>query len=528
MFKLLLKTRFSMFFASLTQGKKKKNKSTAGKVLMIILFAFVGLYVMGAMFALFTGMSIITSGTDQEFFVFSLALLVAIALTLFGSIFPTKTQIFDSKDNELLLSLPIPPKYIFTSRLVFLLIINYMLESVIMIPAIITFGIFIGYSLTGFLFTVLVYLLIPFLTLSVSSLIAWIVSLIASKIKNKTLVTVGLFALFFGAYMYFMGSLGFSSGSGELHDIDFSGFKDVFLIGWGANAMTYGNGIDFLLFLACCVIPGALAYFLLNRSFVKIITTKRGRAKTKYKEKRENAEGVFITLIKKEMKRFVTSSAYILNEGMGILMMVIFTVMISVMGKDLVPAIEGSGFEFVVEPIIFGLLAFGASMIIISTPSISLEDKHLWILQSLPVRGAHVLLAKVASHIIIGAPAGVICSVILSVVFKLSILEVIVLVISVIAITAFGAYFGMLLGLLFPKFDWQNENVAVKQGFAVFGSMLGGMLWAFIMTGVVFLMSFISFLLGALTVTVINAGVCVAIHMYFLHGGERKFALLKQ
>ena len=511
MFKLLLKTRFSMFFASLMQGKKKKNKSTAGKVLMIILFAFVGLYITGAMFALFTGMSIITSGTDQEFFVFSLALLVAIALTLFGSIFPTKTQIFDSKDNELLLSLPIPPKYIFT-LLFFRKYSN--------IP------IFIGYSLTGFLFTVLVYLLIPFLTLSVSSLIAWIVSLIASKIKNKTLVTVGMFVLFFGAYMYFMGFLGFSSGSGELHDIDFSGFKDAFLIGWGANVMTYGSGIDFLLFLVSCAIPGALAYFLLNRSFVKIITTKRGRAKTRYKEKRENAEGVFITLIKKE--RFVTSSAYILNEGMGILMMVIFTIMISVMGSDLIPAIEGSGFEFVVEPIIFGLLAFGASMVIISTPSISLEDKHLWILQSLPVRGAQVLLAKVASHIIIGAPAGAICSVILSVVFKLSILEAIVLAISVIAITAFGAYFGMLLGLLFPKFDWQNENVAVKQGFAVFGSMLGGMLWAFIMTGVVFLMSFISFLLGALTVTVINAGVCVAIHMYFLHGGERKFALLKQ
>ena len=158
MFKLLLKTRFQMFFASMTQGKKGKNRTTGGKIGMTILFAFLGLYVTFAMAALFISMNLALAGTENEFFPLALALLITLTLTLFGSIFPTKTQIFDSKDNELLISMPIPPKYIFISRLVFLLIINYLLESIVLVPAIICFAIFTGFTLMGFIFTLLVFI----------------------------------------------------------------------------------------------------------------------------------------------------------------------------------------------------------------------------------------------------------------------------------------------------------------------------------------------------------------------------------
>ena len=100
MFKLLLQTRFDMFFASLTQGKKnKKSASKAGKIGLICLFAFVLLYMLGAMFALFIGLSMTVAGGDQIYAPFALAILASFGLCMVGSIFPTKTQIFDSKDN---------------------------------------------------------------------------------------------------------------------------------------------------------------------------------------------------------------------------------------------------------------------------------------------------------------------------------------------------------------------------------------------------------------------------------------------
>ena len=531
MFKLLLKTRFDMFFASMTENKKnKRSNSKAGKIALICLFAFLLVYMAGAMFMLFMGLSSAVAGTDQIFAPFALAILISLGLCMVGSIFPTKTQIFDSKDNELLLSMPIEPKYIFTSRLVFLLIINLGLESLIMIPAMVGYGVFIGYTFLGFVFSLLVYLLLPFLTLAIASLIAWIISLVASKLKNKTLVTVIMFILFFGVYMVAMYSLGFSAGSGEIEEIDMSGFLNAPIIGWGARAMAYGDALYLLFFVLSCAIPALLAYYLLNRSFVKILTTKRGIAKVVYKEKAEKAEGVFKTLVKKELNRFFTSSAYILNSGMGVIMSVLFTVVIALVGADLVAELTS------VDPIVakmvpviaYAIVVFGSSMNMISAPSISLEDKNLWILQSLPVNPASVLLAKVTTHMIICAPSTVICSVILGIALKLSVVNTILLIIGTVSFVAFTAYFGMLLGLHFPKFDWQNENVAVKQGFAVFGAMFGGMLWSMIVIGITFALSIISFILGALITTVINAVICYIIHRHLNRGGVKKFMTLKQ
>ena len=528
MLKILLKTRFEMLFNSVAQGKKKKSRSPVGKALLIMLFGFLALYIVGAMVMLFVEMGRATAGTDSEYSIFALAVLVSLALTLFDSIFTIKTQIYDSKDNELLLSLPIEPKYIFISRLLFLFIVNYLLEAMVMLPAMVVYGILIGYNVMGFIYSVVIFLAIPFLTLSVSSLIAWIISILATKIKNKTLVTTALFVVVFGAYMYFTSMLGSGVNPEEGTSIDMSGFRDAFLIGWGAKAMTYGDTVSFLLFVVSCIIPAIIAFLILNRSFVKIITANRGTVKIKYKEKAEKAEGVFKTFVKKEMKRFVSSTSYMINAGMGIIMTVVFTVMICVTGNEMLLEFAELEIESFIPAVCFGLLALGSSMVLISTPSISLEDRHLWIAQSLPVRGGHVLLSKVCSHIIITTPPLVICSIALSIVFKLSILDFAAHLFAIVTVTAFFAYFGMLLGLLFPKFDWQNENVAVKQGFAIFGAMFGGMVWAMIMAGVGFVLSFISFVLGALAITLVNVGLCVAIHIYFLKKGEKRFALLKQ
>ncbi len=539
MFKLLLKTRIDMFFTSLGQGmgkKKKKNISKGTKIALICLFAFLAVYIIGAMFILFMGATIVSADTENEHVPFVLALIVALSITLFGSIFPTKTQIFDSKDNELLLSMPIEPKYIFTSRLFFLLLVNYALESIIMIPAIIAYAINIGFTFVGFVFTLIIYLALPFLTLALSSLIAWIVSLIASKMKSKTLITVLLFTVFFGAYMYFMGMVGYSTGSGE--EIDLSGLANIPVIGWGAEAMAYGKAVPFLLFFLCCAVPAVIAYALLNRSFISILTTRKGRVKTKYKEKSEKADSVYKTLVKKELKKFTSSSAYMLNAGMGAIMTVLFTVMIAVVAAPLLTELSESGsdlgngeffnIDFLIPVIAFAVVAFGSSMIIISAPSISIEDRNLWILQSLPIRPIHVLLAKLSAHLLIAIPCGIICSVILSVFLKISFINTVLLVLGTAALNGAFAYFGLFLGLHFPKFDWENENIAVKQGFAVFGAMMGSMVWSFIIIAAAFLLSFLSYIFAMIAVITVNGLVCFGIHMYFIHGGEKRFAFLKQ
>ncbi|MGM9645610.1 MAG: hypothetical protein ACI3XS_02850 [Eubacteriales bacterium] len=530
MFKTLLKSRFAALGASLTQRSKKRN-SNGTKVLLIILFAFLGVYFVAAFGMMFFGFSAVLYPRGDGWQVFALASLIASALCMFGSIFTTKTQIFESGDNELLLSMPIPPRYIFFSRMAILLLVNYGLEALVMLPAMIAYAIAGRYSAIGVLFGILAFMLIPMLTLALSSLIGWVISIIASKMRNKTIVTTILFVAFFAFYFYFV--MNMSAFFGNMEDeasIDFSGLKDTYIFYWIGDAIANANVLSFLFFALSAIIPSAITFYILNRSFVKIVTTKRSAAKIKYKERKEKQNSVYVALTKKEINRFFTSSAYIMNAGSGNIMIIILAVVAAINRNSILSLVSELSIDFAkYVPIViamYGILM--SSMDFITAPSISLENKNLWILQSSPIRPYTVFMAKITSHIIICTPLTVISVVILCVAFGVPFAQSLLCVLATLSMIAFGGYFGMLMGLKFPKFDWQNENVAVKQGFAVFGAMFGGMLWSIILIVASVFLSMISPYLAFAAIIVVNSVICLLFNAYFKNGAEKEFRLLKQ
>ena len=174
-------------------------------------------------------------------------------------------------------------------------------------------------------------------------------------------------------------------------------------------------------------------------------------------------------------------------------------------------------------------ITFIASMNFVSTPSISLEDINLWIHQTCPIAPKTILMAKLATHIAICAPLTLVSSLIVAIAFKFGVLNTIALLLVAFSMVAFSGYFGLWLGLKFPKFDWQNETVAVKQGFAVFGSMFGSMIWSmiFLLISVILAILTVPFYLSGLIFIVANAVVCLIIHNYFGKGGSTTFANLQ-
>ena len=535
MFKTLLKSRFDAFWASFsgTGASKKKSQSMATKVLLLCLFAFLVLYLVGAFALMSFGMDTLAKETGDYWVSLTVTSLVATGLCVIGSVFTAKTQIFESKDNELLLSMPIEPKYIFLSRITMLLIVNYALESIVMIPSIVVHAIVIGYGALEAIFTLLVFLMLPFFTLALSTMLAWVISIISSKIRNKTLVsvlfTVVFLVLYFGICGAFGGFVGAGMG-GEESGVDMSGLKNTYLFYWMGSAMGEGNALHFLYFAICTIIPASVAYLLLNHSFIKIITTNKGVKKIVYKAKEEKANSQFIALYKKELRRFFSSSAYILNAGMGNIMTIIVAVMAAILSGELMPLIaEEPVFAIMVPTFVAMILIFMASMNLVSAPSISLEDKNLWILQSAPINPRSILLAKILTHMTICTPCTVISVIIASIAFRISVLNVIMMLLSTTAIIAFTGYFGLFLGLKFPKFDWQNETVAVKQGFAVFGTMFGSMIWTMLFFFVAILLAVlgIEFWVMGIIFTIANLTVCGILHVYFVKGGSNRFANLK-
>lgn len=112
MFRALLRTQFASLWAALTRSSTgSKKKSTGRAVLVAILF----IYIIGCFFFMFGGMFYALAqplaALGIQWFYFALAGIVAAALCFIGSVFMAQQQLFNAKDNELLLSMPIPPAY---------------------------------------------------------------------------------------------------------------------------------------------------------------------------------------------------------------------------------------------------------------------------------------------------------------------------------------------------------------------------------------------------------------------------------
>jgi ABC-2 type transport system permease protein len=169
-----------------------------------------------------------------------------------------------------------------------------------------------------------------------------------------------------------------------------------------------------------------------------------------------------------------------------------------------------------------------ASMNDASAATVSLEGKTLWIARSLPADARDVLVAKVLMHMLVcglpAAVAAVVCSAALALDFKWLLLSLA----APLSYTAFIAFTGVALNLLFPKLEWINELQPAKQGISTLLTLFGGMA---VLAMLALLYIFVlSPLLGAEVYILVCSALFIcgsaALHRYLTHGGARRFERL--
>ena len=127
-------------------------------------------------------------------------------------------------------------------------------------------------------------------------------------------------------------------------------------------------------------------------------------------------------------------------------------------------------------PLTTGIILLLCAMGIVTAPSVSLEGRSLWIVQSLPVEPWQVLRAKLRLHLLcVGAPA-LVSAVLLAAALRLGAVQAALLAALTLAFVLFGAQTGLLWGLRLPNLTWTNETAPIKQGSATALTLLTG--WA--------------------------------------------------
>lgn len=496
MFKALLKKQLLELFSAYTNrnanSRRAKNRSKNGTVaLFVILF----IYVFGAFgFMFYTTMSTFCGpflAAGLGWLYFAVSGLMATALGVIGSIFMAQSMLFSARDNNLLLSMPIPPGTILLSRMSSLYIQNFIFEALAFVPACIVYFQTAGASVLKVINCLLLLFLLPLFSLSITCVLGWLVALLASHMKNKTPMTVVLSLALMGAYIYFFTGIDritakMVSNSAAIGLKVKAAAYPFYLMGFGAM----GKASSFLLFVLLTAALFGLVYFALSRSFLRISTRQAGsagraakaassrgakaasgRAAAKQGKNNRKVRSPAQAVFHKELRHFFNSSVYLLNCGLGTLFLLIGAVFVLVK-PDYISALSAQMPGSLLSMVLCLIVAAIGSMNFVTAPSISLEGSNMWILQSMPVSPNTVLNGKLRLHMAVSAPASVLCSVCMCFAIRASAAEaVFIVVIPVLAILLSGCL-GLFFNLKKPNLDCPNETVAVKQSTSVIFTML--------------------------------------------------------
>lgn len=519
MLKLLVKKQMTEIFRSYFYDEKKNRKrSKLSTALYILLFVVIMAGVLGGVFAMLSVLICSTfAAAGMDWMYFALMGLIAILLGSFGSVFNTYAGLYLAKDNDLLFSLPIPVKYIMFSRLLTVYLMGLMYSAVVIVPAVIVYWITVPVSLGTIFGPVLLTFLISVFVLVLSCLLGWVVAKISRKLKYKSFVTVLAALLFFGAY-YFFYFKAQSLLSVLLQNVLLYGEKirgaayPLYLFG----AVGMGDVPAMLVVTAVVAASFALVWYLISRSFVSLATAADGTKKTKYQEKQARVRGIRTALLGRELGRFTASANYMLNCGLGTVLMPVLGVFLLIKGGDmLLPLYEALGEYTSAIPVVLCLgVCVLSSMNDMATPSVSLEGKNLWIAQSLPVSAWQVLVAKLAVHILLTAVPAIFCAVCAVFILPEGLLIKVLIVTVVFLYTLLSACFDLFLGLKLPNLTWTNELAPIKQSGSVLIALFGGWGYEAVLIGLFFLVrKYLStglYLTACALVTALLAGIFYA------------------
>lgn len=478
MLKTLLRLRLSALLSRLVVGGSKKKKAGKGKiVLMALLWTYVIVVFLGMFFAMFSSLAPAITEMKLEWFYFALFITIAFAVMFIFSVFTAKAQLYEARDNELLLSLPIPPSTILASRMLSLIMTNLGFEMLVALPAIAAWIVFCGFDLVLLLCFAAVCLCLPLLSTALSAFFGWLLALVTARMRNKTLVSTIMSLAFLAVYFYVYSNIN-TLLSGLLNNAaHIAGTMSAIApIWWLAKGVADANAANLALGLVCLIIPFVLCYVILARTFIKTATTRRGFAKKKYVEREAKATSPFAALVRREANRLLSSATYIMNSAMGAIMGVVAAVLLLVKGGDIMEMLYvlPGDFEKIFPLICAAALCTLSSMTTLTSCSVSLEGNNLWIARSLPVPTVQILKAKLALHLLLSAPATLLAQIACIIVLKPDGLGALWLFVLPQLFGLVMALLGLWANLTHPKLDWINETQAVKQGFAVMIAMFGG------------------------------------------------------
>lgn len=458
--------------------EKKLGKRTLGSLIaMIFAMGYLSIfysYVLANAFQMFGALA-------------SLLGVIALAssfLILMFSIFETKGVLFGFGDYDIVMSWPVDVRAVAASRVFSMYAYNFVYALLLLLPAGVIYAIMAVPPLWFYpLYLVLIFL-VPALPTMIGAMLGTVLTLATAKAKKNSLVTIVV------QMALVLGFMAFSMQNGAMLDdpSKLANLADLFRpmmerlyppALWFQDALTRSSLTSLLWMLLLTAVTISLLIFLLGKHFVSINSRIKSKPRGEtFVMRRQTRSTLRSALFQREVKRYFSSSLYVLNTAFGYVMMIAAGVALLVKAADVLKYLEIPEMPSLaaVMPFVLGwMVAMGAT-----TPSsVSMEGKSLWIIKSLPVSAREWMIAKIKVTLMLSIPSSLITATLVAIGLKPDFWNVIWLYLIPLAYSFAFTTLGLWLNLRMPRLDWQSEAEAIKQGGAVMINIFAGMGAAF-------------------------------------------------
>ena len=461
-------------FVHIDQSKKKNNPfMNIGLVTLVILALSYSIY----SFVDFSMEGYIA--IKAPYVVLAQFFLVTSVFILFTNIYHIKESLFTFRDYDLLMSLPINRKVILASKFINLYTTSMIYVLLFMIPCLLAHVKYIEVNFVFYLLYFLTMFIIPLIPIIVASIIGTIITTISSSFKHKNISSYIINILFIAVVFY----VSFSMQNAESIDMANIGnsmvkmFNQYYpLTGIYMNIMNNHDILSLVYFLIIPIIMFSIYIVLINKIYPFVRTNLLNiKTVSDYHIKLYQSKSPLRALYIKEIKRYFSSVNYVLNTAIGCIMLMVMLFIITFIDSSKIDAILNipniSNIIKGYAPFVLGTVC---AMSCTTNSSISLEGKNLWIMKSIPVAPIKIFMSKILVNLTILIPTIIIATIFMSIYLKASLTMIILLLFTSLAYSLFTSFFGLILNLTFPDFNWTSEIKVIKQSMPSFlGVMLG-------------------------------------------------------
>jgi ABC-2 type transport system permease protein len=519
---------------SLFKIKTKKNNKKSN----LLLALFISLLFM---FSVWTYANLILekmAPLHMQFVALSLFVFVTAIMTIIEGIYKTSSLLFNCKDDDLLLSLPIKRRTVLFIRVFKFYIFELLFNSLFIIPLVVAYIRWADtISWTFFVTSIIMVFILPIIPIVLSCFIGVITSSISSRFKNKNAVQTIISILFILFIMY----LSYNADSFVEYLIkNATSVNDLitkiyYPAGMYAKLAINFNIKDLLIFILSSIIIFAITiyiistfYFKINSRIKNVTTTK----KVKFNKLVIKANNPTKSLIRKELNNFFSTPVFIINSGFSLVLFIIMTFMAAFKFNSIIkvltdPSTINMSKNMILSNLsllVFGLILFTSFMTSITNSMISLEGKNINIIKSLPTSAKKVLISKIYAALVLTTPVLLLGDIVLICTFKIGIIDSLLLLILSVITPLISHFIGLIINLKFPKLDYESPTDVVKQSTSSFLSvMLGMMLMVVTIVAIVKLIGKISATMILLLALLLFILLDIILYIYLVKKGTKDF-----